>query len=166
MDTLCMRLLGASTPPAVALNVLRDARQSALIVEDGGKYSLAWASDIDDARRSNLPSIKAIPNREPVHLATLRDAKKHGVDLFTPRKTWQQYETMLDAVGAKFAVIAVDQVAFVVTRHEDLRSLAGSVSLECPNGHLFPNPEKRVDDECPRCPADASGERPRLKLSE
>lgn len=161
-----MRLLGALTTPAVALKVLRDARQSALIVDDAGEYSLAWASDIDDARRRKLPNIKAIPNREPVYLAALRDAKKHNVDLFMPRKTWQQYETMLDAVGAQYAVIAADQIAFVVTRHEELRDLAGSVSLECPKGHLFPQPKKRVGDECPRCPADASGKRPRLKFSE
>ena len=164
MDTLCLRLLHASTPPAEALQVLRDARQSALIVDDEGKFSLAWASDIDEARRRNLSSIKEIPNRELVYLAALQDAQQFNVDLFTPRKTWREYEIMLDAVFAQYAMIAADQVAFVVTRHENLRNLAGSVSLECPNGHLFPIPQKRVDDDCPRCPADANGVRPKLKL--
>ena len=161
-----MPLVGCTTTPDEALRTLRKSGQSALIVDVAGNYSLAWASDIGEARRLGLPDVKAILNREMVYLAGPADAGPHNVDLITPRKTWFEYEAMLDLVGAKYAVIAVDHTAFVITRHETLRYLVDSVTLECPAGHLFPLPQKAVGDECPRCPADASGSRPKIRLSQ
>jgi len=169
MDTLSMPLVdGRFTTPDQALAALRRSGQGALVVKVSDQYSLAWASEIDEARRQGLPNLTTIPNREPAYLARMEDALTRGVDLIQPRRTWMAYESLLDTVGAQYVLIAVaDNAAMVVTRHEGLRAMVDSVVLECdgPPHHVFPKPDKRVGDDCPRCPADSTGRRPKIRLS-
>ena len=91
MDALSMPLLMDWQKAEDAFAILRSSKRSAVVVRDNlAKYWLAWASDIDDARRTPVAALASIKNRDPIYAAQMTDHKQYGIDFVHPGTTADQ----------------------------------------------------------------------------
>lgn len=168
MDVITLKLISGSVAPMEALASLRERQQTAVAVDASG-LSLAWASDLADAIRSGLTEVGQLSTPTPIYIPRRPDAQTFGINIAYPFSTPGEYERMLDARGHEYAVLSVGPDSLtVVTRRESLRAVLSGSTLECEGSdrHTYPLPQKKVGDECPRCPRDSKGNRPKIRLAQ
>lgn len=135
---------------------MHDSLGCAVLVEGTtDDYSLVYVGNVLEALDRNARTLEEADQGDLVHLATAADATRYRVDLVQPLRTRLQYETLLDAVGASYSVVALARDrALVVTRHESMRELLSHSSTYYCDGsttHYFPSPIVQVDSDCLKC---------------
>jgi hypothetical protein len=140
-----------------------------LLVSSPDAFRLAWISDLHDAARYRVPNIGILPDAEPVYVITSSDEAAFKLDIADPKNTSREYERLLTARGYNYALLTAGPSAgLLVTRHESLKSALNGHTLECearPTNHCYPQPQANVGDDCQRCPDNADGTHPKLRLA-
>lgn len=169
MDTITLQQVPHFTSPTDALARLRQYKQTGLLVSGPDGFRLAWVSDLNDADRYKATNIGILPDAEPVYVITSSDEAAFNIDIANPHNTSREYERLLIARRHNYALFTTGRSAgLLVTRHESLKSALNGHTLECearPMDHRFPQPQANVGDDCQRCPDNADGTHPKLRLA-
>jgi len=158
MDVVILPLVWQTTPVGDALEMLKDSKRAGVVRENpDGTYRLLFAGDLLRARAAGKTLVEHVQGGRDVLLTDASMAASANVDLVRPHRTWQPWEQLLDARAVEYGLIGANsEHVMLVTRHEGLKDmLSATGGFECTGTptHFFPEPEVKVNTNCPLFPA-------------
>ena len=172
MDLVTVPLLSPNDEISSALDLLKRVRRSGLVRQDATDvYTLLYIGRLRRAQAKGLARLEDCEGGHRIVVLDLPLAGTFGLDLVRPLRTAVEYEQMLDARAAEYALVAENvRDVMLVTRYERLTvMLSATGGYECTGNptHFYPDPDVQLGDKCPEraeCWVDGAPE-PIIQLS-
>jgi hypothetical protein len=158
VDVVTLPLVRHDTTVEEALEAMNAWRRSGVVVLDQtDDYRLFFAGDLLRARANKIQQCGEAEGGKRLVIVDPPLVQQFSLDLVRPRRSWAQYEQMLDSQQSSFALVGEgNNEVLLVTRHEELEqmlTLTGGYECTGAPRHYFPEPYVTNGAQCPLYPA-------------
>jgi hypothetical protein len=166
MQIVDLPLMHTAATPQQALNAMRAAQRSAVVLDHDGTTSLVMGGAIAAAWKEGLPTLDAIADRKSVTTLTPEVSAQHSLDTGNPFNTQDEFHTFFSTVAPNYAIPLITDahrqadptfVSVITASETMLPSLVmlGAYICNGPSRHTFPDPDVTNQEACPLCPSAA-----------
>ena len=143
MEVVHLPFLPATTSLKDAVRAMRIQQRSAVVREEPTKLDMVKITKVFKALGHNMTELSNVNINEPVYRPSPAEISSLKLNTKDPRKTWADWESLLDSVGHSYALIdSYLGSAMVVTRHEGQGGAINASPQDCyclgPDEHSLP----------------------------